>query len=337
MGTHEELRKKWDEVARTRRSGHEWRAVALSATTPVRLLAAVREPDDRISLLVEAPLSLAPPTPLRFETQGLSLADQRRSAENVFRIAITLERSELRKVFEALCADLIAVASEARTAPAAITAVSKRLEAWRVCLRSRNSGLTREEQIGLLGELEVFQMLGRTSSYALATDAWQGPLEGLHDFIRDGSAIEVKSVLGTGTHIHVSRLDQLETDGLSNLTIVRPRFRLGPDGRSLPQTVNALRSDIAAADPGALAPFDEKLLMAGYLGIDEPLYEASLFVQESVNYYTVQKDFPRIPRHALPAGIVDGSYIVDERSIMRFQQAEDRFLQSMKHTFGHQS
>ena len=334
MGIHAELSKKWEEAALTRRSGHEWRAVALSAATPVRLLAAVREPDDRISLLAEAPLSLAPSHPLRFETQGLSLADQRRPAENVFRIAITLERNELRQVFEALCGDLIEVVSEAGTAVAAISAMSKRLDAWRICLQSRKSGLSKEEQIGLLGELGLLRALGRSAGYVLAADAWQGPLDGIHDFGRGGSAIEVKSVLGIGTYIHVSRLDQLETDGLSNLTIARPRFRLGHDGRSLPHVVTALRSDIATVAPGVLALFDEKLLMSGYLEIDEPMYDSNLFVQDSVRYYVVGDGFPRISRHALPVGIVDGSYIIDERSIAGFQQSEVQFFQSLTQSFG---
>jgi hypothetical protein len=335
MDVHEELDRKWREAALTGRGGREWRGVALSVAAPVRLLAAVREPDDRIALLIETTLSLAPAALLRFETQGLSLADQRRPAENVFRLAITLERNELREVFEALCGDLITVASEAGTPAAAISAVSKRLDAWRVCLRTRKSGLTREEQIGLLGELGLFQVIGKNAGYPVAADTWQGPLDGIHDFAKGGSAIEVKSVLGIGTHIYVSRLDQLETDGLSNLTIARPRFRLGHDGRSLPQTVKALRSDIAVVAPGALAQFDEKLLMAGYIEIDEPLYVTNLFVQESVRYYTVGGGFPRIARHALPVGIVDGTYIVDERSIAGFRQADDQFFQMLNQNFGH--
>jgi hypothetical protein len=334
MEVLEELVLKWEEAALTRRSGHEWRGIALSAAAPVRLLAAVREPDDRIALLVETALSLAPAQSLRFETQGLSLADQRRSAENVFRLAITLERDELREVFEALCGDLIAVVSKAGTPAAAISVVSKRLYAWRVCLQTRKAGLTREEQIGLLGELGLLQVIGRTAGYQLAVETWQGPLGGIHDFVRGGSAIEVKSVLGIGTHIYVSRLDQFETDGLSNLTIARPRFRLSHDGRSLPQAVKVVRSDIAVVAPGALALFDEKLLMAGCLNIDEPMYEANLFVQESVRYYTVGVGFPRIAKHTLPVGIVDGSYVVDERSIAEFRQADDQFFQLLNQNFG---
>jgi hypothetical protein len=334
MGVHQELVLKWDEAMLTQRGGHEWRGVALSTAAPVRLMAAVREPDDRISLLIETALSLAPAQTLRFETQGLSLADQRRPVENVYRLAITLERNELRKVFEALCADLIAVASEAETPAVAISGISKRLDAWRVCLRTRRSGLTREEQVGLLGELSLFEAIGKSASYQTAVEAWQGPLDGIHDFVRGGSALEVKSVLGVGSHIYISRLDQLETDGISDLTVVRPRFRIGHDGRSLPQVIRAVRSNIEIVEPGNLVFFDEKLLMTGYLEVDEPMYEANLFVQEGVRYYTVSDGFPRITRQALPAGILDGSYIIDERSIEGFSRAESDFFQLLEQNFG---
>jgi hypothetical protein len=91
MNVVEELNAKWNEATQTNRSGHEWRGVALSISSPVRLLAAVREPDERIALLVEGPMSAAPLLKPHFETQGLSLAEQRRPSENVFRLAVTLE------------------------------------------------------------------------------------------------------------------------------------------------------------------------------------------------------------------------------------------------------
>lgn len=48
----EELRAKWQTAALTGNTGAEWRAVALSVHAPVNLLAAIREPDARIALLL---------------------------------------------------------------------------------------------------------------------------------------------------------------------------------------------------------------------------------------------------------------------------------------------
>jgi hypothetical protein len=329
----DELNRKWAEASRAGRGGHEWRAVLLSISSPVRLLAAVREPDEKIALLIEAPISAAPVSPLRFETQGLSLKDQRRQAENVFRVAITLERSELRSIFEALCSDLVLIASHESAPSDLIVAVARRLEAWQACLRVRRAGLTGEEQIGLLGELAVLEGIGELAGFAAAAAAWEGPTDGIHDFVQGGIAVEVKSALGIGTLLYVSHLDQLETAGLTRLTIARPRFRQGQDGTSLPEHVKILRTKITATSPGSLAVFDEKLLRAGYLDIDAPLYAETLFIRESIQYYAVDGNFPKITRQSIPTAIVDASYSIDERSISEFLIPRDEFCEMVRTVF----
>ncbi|MBK3664787.1 PD-(D/E)XK motif protein [Bradyrhizobium diazoefficiens] len=329
-----ELNARWNEAARTAPSGHEWRGVALSVYAPVRLLAAVREPDGHITLLIEAPMSAAPSVRLRFETQGLSLTEHRRPAENVFRIAVTLERQELKDVFEALCADLVAVVSPVVTAVAAFAAMTKRLEAWQACLRVRKGGLSREERIGLLGELVMLRLFAEVAGYNTAVEAWKGPIDGIHDFMAGGAAVEVKSVLGIGSHLHISRFDQLEMTGLSSLTISRVRFREGQDGISLPGHIEGIRREIANASPAAVPDFDNKLLRAGYLDLDGQLYSSACFVQEVLYCYAVDEKFPRIAREDIPPAVVDGSYILDERALSSFRQGRDYLCQVVRMNVG---
>jgi Putative PD-(D/E)XK family member, (DUF4420) len=316
----EVLNTKWSEAAHTARSGHEWRGVALSISSPVRLLAAVREPDERIALLVEGPMSTAPSVKLRFETQGLSLTEQRRPFENVFRLAVTLERNEFKDVFEALCADLVLVVSVASTANSAFAAITKRLEAWQACLRLRKGALSREEQIGLLGEIAVLRIFAEVAGYSAAVEAWKGPVDGIHDFVAKGAAVEVKSVLGIGTRLHISHFDQLEFSGLSSLTIGRVRFREGHNGKTLPSHVEAIRRETADASPAAVSELENKLLRAGYLDVDAPLYGTMHFIQEALYCYAVKEHFPRLARAVIPSAIVDGSYTLDEQAISGFRQ-----------------
>lgn len=315
-----ELNAKWGEAAQATRSGHEWRGVGLSTASPARLLAAVREPDERITLLVEGPLSAAPSLKLRFDTQGVSLTEQRRPSENIFRLAITLEQNELKDVFEALCADIVLVVSAVSTSASAFAAVTKRLEAWQACLRARKGALSREEQTGLLGELAVLRMIAEATGHSSAVEAWKGPIDGIHDFVEGGTAIEVKSVLGIGTHIHISRIDQLEFSGLSSLTIARVRFRQGQDGKSLPSQVEGLRREIADVSPATVPEFEDRLLRAGYLDADTPLYNSTLFIQEGFYCYIVEERFPRLARATIPSAIVDGSYTIDEKALSSFRQ-----------------
>ena len=104
----------------TRRAGYEWRGVALDLAGPVRFVAAIREPDERIALLLEAPLAAALPSPYRIVADGMSVTDQRRPDEGIFRIAIVLEQDGVRDVFEVLAADVVGVAVGVSSAKAGI-------------------------------------------------------------------------------------------------------------------------------------------------------------------------------------------------------------------------
>jgi hypothetical protein len=313
-----ELGDKWEKARRTASGGREWRGIALKVQAAVRFLAAIREPDEAMSLLIEAPLASAPAAILRFQAQGVTVADQRRPEENIFRVAITLECSDLRDVFEVLAVDLIEVATPQDTAALAITVIARRLAAWQACLRARRLGLSREAQVGLLGELIILQYLAGEIGWSLAIDAWKGPLDALHDFTRLGVAIEVKCALGVGSLLHISTLDQLESKGLSTLVVARVRFREDVNGQSLSEKIKEIRELVSTA-PADLAVLNERLLRTGYLDADAKHYDGLRPVMYELYGFTVADEFPRLTTSSVPNGIVDGSYAIDERSISGYR------------------
>jgi hypothetical protein len=314
-----ELKAKWKEAKAAGHSGLEWRGVALSTSAPLRLVAAVREPDDRAALLLEGPIAAAPPTRILMQAEGISLADQRRPEESIFRVGIVLEREELRAVFEVLVADIIEIVRSALSPAAAIVSTMLRLEAWQACLRLRNRGLSREEQIGLMSELTFLALLGERIGYRKAVDAWQGPLDGLHDFSCSGFAIEVKGAVGVGGLLHISHLDQLESSGLSSLIIARLHFQERPDGKSLVGMVKETRAHIDRLAPLARQVFDDRLLRLGYLEVDAEFNEATRLVLSSLYGFEIRRGFPRLTSKTVPAGVVEGSYSIDEMAIANFK------------------
>ena len=320
-----ELTAKWRNAAASARSGREWRGIALSVACPLKLVAAIREPDERVALLLEAALIPAYIHQFRMQAEGVSVSNQRRPEEGTFRIAIVLELDELREVFEVLVQDVIQVACEATTAAEGMGLVVRRLEAWQACLRARRRRLSRQEQIGLIGELFLLRMLGDDVGYMSATEAWQGPLDGLHDFEAFGVAVEVKSVLGIGTLLRISPEDQIEPVGLSGLLIARLRFREDPAGQSLAEVVGALRADIARAAPAALVNFNDKLLRAGY--VDGESDEAPRVILNDFYGFEVLERFPRIARCTVPAGVIDISYSIDERNLGDFRRDREAVQQ----------
>ena len=314
-----ELKAKWREAEVTGKGDREWRGIALSVQAPVRLIAGIREPDGRIALLLEAPIAAAPRLPLRLRADGVSLADQRRPDEGIYRLAITLEHEGLRDIFEVLAADIVDIVKPTATPIKAIAEAARRLEAWQACLRSRRQGLSREEQIGLMGELAVLRFLAAEIGYPLAIDSWKGPLDGIHDFSHLGISIEVKTALGTNSLIHVSHLAQLEGSALDTLVIARLRFREGPDGNSISDVAQQIRGQLEQMAPLARSNFDEKLLRVGYLDVDRDAYDTIRFVPVDLYGFNVCDGFPRLTSSFVPQGIVDGSYTIDERAAAKFR------------------
>ena len=122
----EQLAEAWGQAATAAPAGHEWRGVGIATHGPVRVRAAVREPDERLALLLEVPLSAAPHAVLRLRADGVSATDQRRPDEQVMRLAITLERLDMREIFEILACDLIETIASPPTPTAAIDAAMRR-------------------------------------------------------------------------------------------------------------------------------------------------------------------------------------------------------------------
>ena len=68
------------------------------------------------------------------------------------------------------------------------------LISWKIFFANGTHPLTEEKQIGLIGELIVFQKIVlRKLSFQSAIDSWVGPKRGLHDFVFKHSEFEVKT------------------------------------------------------------------------------------------------------------------------------------------------
>jgi Putative PD-(D/E)XK family member, (DUF4420) len=330
----DQLVAKWAEAAQARPADREWRAVALSVSATVRFFAGIREPDGRIALLIEAPLGAAPATPLRMAAEGVSLTDQRDQTQGLVRVGIVLEREPLRDVFEVLAADLVEVVQRATTPAQAIALGISRLGAWQAFLRSGRRGLSREEQIGLLGELVVLELLADEIGHEAAVEAWCGPLDGIHDFSSSGIAIEVKAAAGGGNLMRISHLDQLDRRGLSSLLLARPRFQEVSDGRTVSTAAADIREAIDRSAPAARRAFDDRLLRAGLLEGDPRASVGFSFVLHQFHHFEVREDFPRMTGLSVPPEIVDASYSLDERRLGDFLITPDMLSQFMKRMGG---
>jgi hypothetical protein len=60
-------------------------------------------------------------------------------------------------------------------------------------------------------------------------------------------------------------------------------------------------------------------MRAGYLELDETLYDGTRLLLHEMCGFDVTDGFPRLTTSTVPAGIVDGNYSIDERSIFGFR------------------
>ena len=82
--------------------------------------------------------------------------------------------------------------------------------------------LSQEAEVGLFGEMVVLKALLEAGvPVEVVLNAWQGPLDGLHDFLIGSGAIEVKTTLSTnGFPATVNSLEQLD-ESLQATTVCR--------------------------------------------------------------------------------------------------------------------
>src|SRR5699024_6198251 len=110
---------------------------------------------------------------------------------------------------------------------------------WQEFMRMGREGLSADAELGLVGELCIMQeMIEQGVPLFTAVDAWQGPHDGLHDYLLAGGAIEVKSTLASeGFPVKIASLEQLDNSHSQPLFLAGLRFSVESTGMTLPQLV----------------------------------------------------------------------------------------------------
>jgi hypothetical protein len=176
---------------------------------------------------------------------------------------------------------------------APISTCRKVLDEWRALLKAAGQNVTREAVIGLVGELEVLRLLA-THNPAGALDAWRGPSKSVHDFVRGGTELEVKTTTSVdGNFISISSIDQLDPATIMALHLVVVHAREDSAAPSLDERVDELVG--LGVPQNALLT---KVATAGYVygngaSVDDR------FLVRSVRAWIVGNSFPGLRRAEL--------------------------------------
>ena len=145
-------------------------------------------------------------------SQGVTLGPRVLSVgrSNVTYADLHCRMTSLDRVFEELVADVLGRLVAERSEP--VATCHEVLNEWRALLKAPSQGVSRETIVGLVGELEMLRLLAKEDPIK-ALDSWQGPTMSVHDYVRGGAEIEVKTTTSIdGNFVTVSNIDQLDPD-----------------------------------------------------------------------------------------------------------------------------
>jgi hypothetical protein len=193
-----------------------------------------------------------------------------------------------------------------------------RIRAWQNFMgRSQDSLLSQEAEVGLFGEMIVLKQIVQTGvPPGAALEAWQGPLDGLQDYMIGSGAIEVKTtVAASGFLATISSLEQLDETLRSPLFVAAVRLALGGSGKTLPELALEIKG-LLRSDPDASGAFASCLVHAGYLENMSHKY-LRRFTHSSTALLPVVTRFPRLTRQNVGMGIRSARYELDLELVMR--------------------
>jgi len=266
-------------------------------------------------LLVQVPDGTKPVT--HRDTRGLQVCTERfQVATNPEALYIDLAclDSSQHATFSAVVQDILRTLTMSSGPPR--DTVIDALARWKAFWSSKATGLSREDALGLFGEL-WFLRRWLSPVDASVLSRWQATQSARHDFQWPAASVEVKTTAGgaDGPVHKITGLDQLEEPEQGQLYLFSLHVRDDAlASNTLPSLVDGLIQELQP-DPVALMRLNEKLAARGYRLADASAYSRPLRILKE-RLYHVTAGFPRIIRatfepEGVPSGVVNVGYAID--------------------------
>lgn len=311
----DELVAAWRALAGDRQS-EGWQTIPVASERNCRLLAGRRFPGNEEGLLLGFRAVSPPRDELMPQGHGFLVinASPDQQDEAWGWVALCRQPGGSLDLFEMMAADIVAtlVKLQGEDGRRLFEVFLARIHAWQEFMRhGARRLLGAEAEIGLYGELEVVDALIQHGGPApVVVEAWQGPLDGLHDIRLGAGAIEVKSTASTASfQAKVGSLEQLDDSLVSPLYVAGVQLVADLQGMTLPEKIDGLRIRLAGL-PATREVFDRLLLHAGFSDDDADGYTRR-FRCSSIRVFHVDDNFPRLTRGNVPSAISSAQYAID--------------------------
>jgi len=243
---------------------------------------------------------------------------EHKEIENRFYLIITLMDDDNANILDDLIHNLVLRFEEIRTIGDALDSFSQWLIEYSWFFKKDRSPLSKAAQRGLIGELiflKDYVMKNRSNTNAL--NAWRGHNRKVHDFSFKNGNVEIKTTISKEPKkVIISNEKQLNDDGLEKLLLSVFLLKEVDSGKSLPEYIDEIRSQLRQDSESANLLFEVYLKHAKYVDRDRGFYEPYKIKNEEMKLFKVVKGFPRIID--LEEGVGDVSYSVTLSSCTDF-------------------
>ena len=159
-------------------------------------------------------------------------------------------------------------------------------------LLRREDSLSRDEEVGLAGELVVLVSLMKQSGASSALESWLGVYGEEHDFCLGSIDLEVKSTTSEERIHWITSATQLLPLPGRSLRLVS--VQLSPKNGTSALTLPELAELAIETAEGRGSDVEDRLELVGYRRSDQDLYRTSWALRSSVLEYLVDEEFPRL-------------------------------------------
>ncbi len=296
----EDLLAAWRALAGS--TGEEgWRTIPVTQGGPCRLLAGRHFPGNEEALLVGFASVRVPPVDQLPQGQGFFVSSATPGGDGASGVWIALRRQSAGSLdlFAMMADDVVSTLAGFHGADGEklFRIFLARIKAWQDFMRrGGDCVLSPESEVGLFGELDILRdIISAGMAATAAVEAWQGPLDGVQDFMMGTGAIEVKSTVSPGSFpATVGSLEQLDDSLTRPLFLAGVRLAMTASGRTLPEQVAELR-DLIREEVTARGLLDSRLLHAGFLDAAAERYTRR-FSRAGGKVMQVSDSFPRLTR-----------------------------------------
>ncbi len=164
-------------------------------------------------------------------------------------------------------------------------------------LIERESSLSREKQIGLLGEIWLLERLALLRDWEFALDAWHKTAMSEHDFCLPLRDIEVKTCTGESRSHLIGSLTQLQPSTDRDLYLLSVQLTsastMAPGSFSLASKVKAVEEALSNHKK-SLTKFQLRLTSAGWDNRHSDYYDSSFVIRSKTRLLRVDESCPRI-------------------------------------------